>query len=86
MSQVSDDLTSVISGIKLPIDIKQVIQQDGITYMLRQNKIKINIKIVDILSKVAPGMMMQAKGEDVDISKTMHYGLFLHSMYEENGS
>ena len=30
-------------------------------------------EMVDVLSKVTPGMMKDAQEEDVDISKTIHY-------------
>ena len=32
--------------------------------------------MVDILSKVTPGMMREAQEEDIDISKTIHYVKF----------
>ena len=35
--------------------------------------ISVHGKMVDILSKVTPGMMKEAQEEDIDISKTIHY-------------
>ena len=36
-------------------------------------KISVHMEIVDILSKVTPGMMKEAQEEDINISKTVLY-------------
>ena len=35
--------------------------------------VSVNTEMVDILSKVIPGMMNEAQEEDIDTSKTLHY-------------
>ena len=67
---VNDNVTSIVKGITLTMDIKQSIQRN-ICNKPEQNNIKGSSVMVDVLSKVSPDMMRQAQEEDLDISKTI---------------
>ena len=72
---VYDDLCKVVKGENLPLDVKRAVQTE-ITKQVpdskKKKKINAHNKMVDILSRVTPGMMKDAQ-EDVDISKTICY-------------
>ena len=67
---ISDDLTEVIEGIKIPIELKNEIQK---SIHEEPKGESVNIQgtstMVDVLSKVSPEMMRQAQEEDLEISK-----------------
>ena len=71
---VSDDLTELIDGIKIPIELKKEIQR---SIHEEPQKESDNIQgisaMVDVLSKVSPEMMRQAQEEDLEISKVRCY-------------
>ena len=68
-----NDLSEVIKGEKLPLELKKAVQAEIIQQVPDSGKIKVHSKMVDVLSKVTQGMMKEAQEEDVDISKTMCY-------------
>ena len=73
--EVCDDLCEIIKGEKLPLDIKRAAQAE-ITKQEQlpdSEKISVHSKMVNILSKVTPGMMKEVHEEDIDISKTICY-------------
>ena len=73
---ICDDLTSVVKGIELSFNIKQAIQKGSIQSQQNKpgtDKIQAHCEMVDVLGKLSPKMMKQAQGDDVDISKVMHY-------------
>ena len=71
---VSDDLTELIDGIKIPIELKKEIQRSIHEEPQKEND---NIQgistMVDVLSKVSPEMMRQAQEEDLEISMVRRY-------------
>ena len=69
---ISDVLADVVNGIKIPIDVKNEIQRNIHEKQERHNIQGISA-MVDVLSKVSPGIMEQAQEEDLEISKVMHY-------------
>ena len=71
---VSDDLSDVINGIKIPMELKNEIQRSIHEEPERDNDNIQGIGImVDVLSKVSPEIMKQAQEEDLEISKVMCY-------------
>ena len=70
---VCDDLSKVIKGEKLPWEIKRAVQIEINQQAPDSEKISMNSKMVDVLSRVTPSMMKEAQEEDVDISKMMCY-------------
>ena len=70
---VLDDLSEIIKGKILPLDMKRAIQCDMTEQEQLPEKEKINVhsEMVDILSKVSQGMMKEAEEEAVDITKTI---------------
>ena len=68
-----NDLSEVIKGDKLPLELKRAGQAEIVQQVPDSEKIKVHSKMVDVLSKVTPGMMKEAQEEDVDISKTICY-------------
>ena len=70
--RVSDDLNSVVNGIKLSIDIKSEIW-NSFHKKPKEDNIKGINTMVDVLSKVPPEMMRQAQEEDLETSKVMCY-------------
>ena len=69
---ICNDLSEIIKGEKLPLELKRAVQTEIIQQVPESGKIKVYSKMVDVLSKVTPGMMKEAQEEDVDISKTIH--------------
>ena len=69
---VNEDLTSIVSGVKFPIDIKQQIQK-SIQDKPEVDKIKCSGTMVDVLNEVSPEVMRQAQEEDLDFNKAMPY-------------
>ena len=70
---VFDDLSEVIRGEKLPLEIKRAVQTEITKQAPENEKINVHSKMMDILCKVTPSMMKEAQEEDVDISKTICY-------------
>ena len=70
---VCNDLCKVIKGEKLPLHIKRVVQVEMTNWLPDSEKISAHSKMVDILSKVTPGMMKEDQEEDINISNTIHY-------------
>ena len=68
-----DDLSDVIKGEKLPLDLKRAVQAEIYQQAPDSRKINVHSGMVDILSRVTPSMMKEAWEEDIDISKTIHY-------------
>ena len=68
-----DDLSEVVKGEKLPLDLKRAVQAEISQQAPDSRKINVHIGMVDILSRVTPSMMKEAQEEDVDISKTICY-------------
>ena len=60
-------------GRKLPLEIKREVQAEITKQVPDSRKISAHSEMVDILSKVTPGMMKEAQEEVIDISKTIHY-------------
>ena len=71
-----DDLSEVIKGEKLPLDLKRAVQMEISQQAPESGKINVHSEMVDILSRVTLSMMKEAQEEDVDISKTIHYVKF----------
>ena len=67
------DLSKVIKGEKLPLELKRVVQTKIIQQAPDSGKINVHSEMVDVLSKVTPGIMKEAREEDIDISKTICY-------------
>ena len=70
---VCDEQCEIIKGEKLSLDIKRSVQTEMAKQLPDSEKIIVYSKMVDMLSKVTPGMMKEAQEEDIDISKTIHY-------------
>ena len=70
---ICDDLSEVIMGEKLPLELKRAVQVEITQQVPDSEKINAHTKMVDVLSRVTPSMMKEAQEEDVDISKTIHY-------------
>ena len=71
---ISNDLTELIDGIKIPIELKKEIQRSIHEEPKRESdNIQGTSTMVDVLSKVSPEMMRQAQGEDLEIGKVRHY-------------
>ena len=68
-----DDLSEVIKGEKLPLDLKRAAQAEISQQAPDSRKINVHSGMVDVLSRVTPSMMKEAQEEDIDISKTIHY-------------
>ena len=68
-----NDLSEIIKGKKLPLELKRAVQTEIIQQVPDSGKIKVHSEMVDVLSQVTPGMMKEAQEEDVDISKTICY-------------
>ena len=68
-----NDLSEVIKGENLPLELKRAVQAEIIQQVPDNGQIKVHSKMVNVLSKVTPGMIKEAEEEDVDISKTIHY-------------
>ena len=71
---ISDDLTELIDGIKIPIELKKEIQRSIHEEPKRESdNIQGTSTMVDVLSKVSPEMMRQAQEEDLEIGKVRCY-------------
>ena len=71
---ISDDLTELIDGIKIPIELKKKIQRSIHEEPQKESdNIQGTSTMVDVLSKVSPEMMRQAQEEDLEISKVRRY-------------
>ena len=68
-----DDLSEIIKGEKLPLDLKRAVQAEISQQAPDSRKISVHSGMVDVLSRVTPNMMKEAQQEDVDISKSIHY-------------
>ena len=68
-----NDLSEIIKGEKLPLELKRAVQTEIIQQAPDSGKINVHSEMVDVLSKVTPGMMKEAQAENVDISKTICY-------------
>ena len=68
-----DDLSEVIKGEKLPLDLKRAVQTEISQQAPDSGKINVHSEMVDVLSRVTLSMMKEAQEEDVDISKTICY-------------
>ena len=66
-----DDLSEVIKGEKLPLDLKRAVQTEISQHAPDSGKINLHSKMLDILSRVTLRMLKEAQEEDVDISKTI---------------
>ena len=73
---ICDDLSEVIKGEKLPLEIKRAVQAEITQQAPDSEKISAHSKIVDVLNRVTPSMMKEAQEEDVDISKAICYVKF----------
>ena len=63
---ISDDLTELIDGIQIPIELKKEIQRSIHQEPKRESdNIQGTSAMVDVLSKVSPDMMRQAQEEDL---------------------
>ena len=71
-----NDLSEIIKGEKLPLELKRAVQTEIIQQAPDSGKINVHSEMVDVLSKVTPGMMKDAQEEDIDISKTICYVKF----------
>ena len=63
-----DDLSEVIKGEKLPLDLKRAVQTEISQQVPDSGKINVYSEMVDVLSRVTPSMMKEAQEEDIDIS------------------
>ena len=72
---VCNDLSEVIKGEKLPLEIKRAVQVEITQQALDSEKISAHSKMMDVLSRVTPSMMKEAQEEDADISKTISQDL-----------
>ena len=70
---VCGDLYEIIKGEKLPLEIKWAVQREITKQALHSETINVHSEMVDVLSRVTPGMMKEAQEDDVDISKIMCY-------------
>ena len=71
---ISDDLTELIHGIKMPIELKNEIQKNIHEEPKRESdNIQGTSTMVNVLSKVSPEMMRQAQEEYLEISKVRCY-------------
>ena len=70
---VCDDLSEVIKGEKLPLDLKRAVQIEISQEAPDSRKINVHSEMVDVLSRVTPHMMKEAQEEDIDISKMICY-------------
>ena len=71
---ISDDLTELIDGIKIPIELKKEIQRSIHEEPQRESdNIHSTCAMVDVPSKVSPEMMRQAQEEDLEIGKVRCY-------------
>ena len=68
-----DDLSKVIKGEKLPLELKRAVQVEITQQAPDSEKINVHSEMVDVLSRVTPSMMKEAQEEDGNISKTIHY-------------
>ena len=68
-----DDLSEVIKGEKLPLDLKRAVQAEIGQQAPDSRKINVHSGMVDVLSRFTPSMMKEAQEKDIDISKTIHY-------------
>ena len=68
-----DDLSEIIKGEKLPLDLKRAVQAEISQQAPDSRKINAHSGMVDVLSRVTPSMMKEAQEEDVDISKIIRY-------------
>ena len=68
-----DDLSEVIKGEKLPLDLKRAVQAEISQQVPDSGKINVHSEMVDVLSRVTLSMMKEAQEEDIDISKTIRY-------------
>ena len=68
-------MNDIIEGQKLPIDVKQEIQDRSIQnqQVPTESKNEVQSEMIDVLNKVSPQMMERAQEEDFDISQVMHY-------------
>ena len=63
----------VTKGEKLPLEIKRAVQEEITKQAPDSEKINVCSKMVDVLSRVTPSVMKEAREGDVDISKMMCY-------------
>ena len=94
---VCHDLSEVIKGEKLPLEIKRAVQVEIIQQVPDSEKVSAHSKMMDVLSRVTPSMMKEAQEVDVDISKTICYinqqfdrlvfcQEVLHKVHEQDGA
>ena len=57
----------------MPLDLKRAVQAEINQQAPDSRNINVHSGMVDILSRVTPSMMKEAREEDIDISKTIHY-------------
>ena len=70
---ICDDLSVVIKGEKLPLEVKKAVQAEITQQAPDCEKINVYNEMVDILSRVTPCMTKEAQKEDFDTSKTIYY-------------
>ena len=68
-----NDLSEIIKGEKLPLELKRAVQTEIIYQAPYSGKINVHSEMVDVLSKVTPGIMKEAQEEDVDITNMICY-------------
>ena len=70
---ICNDLSEVIKGEKLPLELKRAVQVEITQQAPDSDKVNVHSEMVDVLSRVTPSMMKEAQEKDVDISKTICY-------------
>ena len=70
---ICNDLSEVIKGEKLLLELKRAVQTEITQQALDSDKVNVHSVMVDVLSRVTPSMMKEAQEEDVDISKAICY-------------
>ena len=58
---ICNDLSEVIKGEKLPLELKRAVQAEITQQMPDSEKINAHSKMVDVLSRVTPSMMKEAQ-------------------------
>ena len=66
-----DDLSEVIKGEKLSLDLKRAVHTEISQQVPDRGKINVHSEMVDVLSRVTLSMMKEAWEKDIDISKTI---------------
>ena len=70
---ICNDLSEVIKGQKLPLELKRAVQVEITQQAPDSEKINVHSEMVDVLSRVTPSMTKEVQEEDVNISKTICY-------------